>query len=328
MLRSVLRQVQGNQIGKQFGFHRGKWLITVFILVEIRRLHFYFGFHYWFLTGILDYGNFRNQTGFVALQIPGGDGTHYGWARISVTGYDQLDGTVTLVDWAYEDQAGKGIKCGQTDYSLPVELHSFTANATPEGVKLKWVTESEVDNLGFILERARVENNNQSSDWYKITSYKTNVALQSGGNTSERRTYYFDDVNVRQGDTWSYRLSEVDIHGTVTVKDIIVITVDAASSIFGIPENTELLPATPNPFNPSTRIQYKLSEDIPVTLEIIDILGRKVMTLLDHVKQSAGAYSVHWNGVTNTGVNAPSGIYLIMLHTGNLLDTQKIMLVR
>jgi hypothetical protein len=65
----------------------------------------------------------------------------------------------------------------------------------------------------------------------------------------------------------------------------------------------------PNPFNPSTTIRYELPKDASVKMEIYDVTGRKVKTLLDG-SRSAGYYSVVWNGRDENGREVASGMYL------------------
>ncbi|TFG97172.1 MAG: T9SS type A sorting domain-containing protein [Calditrichales bacterium] len=64
----------------------------------------------------------------------------------------------------------------------------------------------------------------------------------------------------------------------------------------------------PNPFNPSTKIRYHLVKNGPVELSVFDVLGRKVMTLIDENK-IAGDYTVEWTGRNSEGNLMPSGVY-------------------
>ncbi len=202
------------------------------------------------------------------------------------------------------------------DGSLSVELTSFHAFASTNGIELKWTTESEIDNIGYILERK------SNSDWITITSYMTNKGLKGQGNCSCATDYTFTDSDVATGETYSYRLSDVDFEGKVTIKDAISITLDDA------PELTDLLPATPNPFNPSTKIQYTLAQNSNVNLRVVNMKGQTVQTIISGQNQTAGSYSVHWNGQNDTGINAPTGIYLLVLNAGQIIKSQKVMLVR
>ncbi|MBN2416682.1 T9SS type A sorting domain-containing protein [bacterium] len=203
------------------------------------------------------------------------------------------------------------------DGSLPVSLRSFTACPSDRGIRVSWVSESEIDHLGYILDRKT-----EIHDWETIASYVTHEHLLGSGNTSERKTYSVTDEEVEAGQTYSYRLSDVDINGTVTVKDVISITLAHP------PEQTVLKPAFPNPFNPSTKIQYELANDTPVLLKVADITGRHVQTIVNGVHQSAGSYSVHWNGRTDSGIDAASGVYFLLLQAGDVRQSQKVMLVR
>jgi hypothetical protein len=65
----------------------------------------------------------------------------------------------------------------------------------------------------------------------------------------------------------------------------------------------------PNPFNPSTTLSYQLPQDAAVRLEVYDLIGRKVRSLVDESK-SAGYYRVVWNGRDETGRDVASGVYL------------------
>jgi hypothetical protein len=65
----------------------------------------------------------------------------------------------------------------------------------------------------------------------------------------------------------------------------------------------------PNPFNPSTTISYQLAKDAAVRLEIYDIMGRKVRSLVDE-NRSAGYHRVVWNGRDETGKEVASGVYV------------------
>ncbi len=203
------------------------------------------------------------------------------------------------------------------DNSLPVTLSSFSATSIQEGVELAWTTQSETDNAGFIVERK-----SDNTGWLTIASWQTHDGLQGQGNCSCATDYTYTDMNVKEGNTYSYKLSDVDLEGTVSVKDVISITLDDA------PELTELLPASPNPFNPSTKIQYTLTENSNVTLNVINMKGQTVQTIISDQNQTAGSYSVHWNGQNQSGINAPSGLYLLVLHAGQTVKSQKVMLMR
>jgi endonuclease/exonuclease/phosphatase family metal-dependent hydrolase len=93
------------------------------------------------------------------------------------------------------------------------------------------------------------------------------------------------------------------------------------------PELFHLFQSFPNPFNPSTSIQYTLTRGGPVKLEIWNALGQKVKTLVSK-KQPAGNYSAVWNGDNDAGRQVSNGIYLYRLSLGESAKVRKMLLIR
>ncbi|MFQ5865302.1 MAG: PQQ-binding-like beta-propeller repeat protein [bacterium] len=89
----------------------------------------------------------------------------------------------------------------------------------------------------------------------------------------------------------------------------------------------ELSQNIPNPFNSTTLIEYVLPEDGPVKIEVYNILGQKIATLVNEV-QPAGVYSVAWHGMDDRGRNVASGIYLHKLETRDFVKVRKTLLLR
>ncbi|MEX1136034.1 MAG: T9SS type A sorting domain-containing protein [Balneolales bacterium] len=79
----------------------------------------------------------------------------------------------------------------------------------------------------------------------------------------------------------------------------------------------------PNPFSSRTVIRYNLVDEVPVRLEVYDVLGRKVQTLVDESNQEPGSYEIPFDG---TGLS--SGIYLYRLRAGNYIQTAKMIFAR
>ncbi|NQT26198.1 T9SS type A sorting domain-containing protein [candidate division KSB1 bacterium] len=123
--------------------------------------------------------------------------------------------------------------------------------------------------------------------------------------------------------TYQYRLSDVDTQGNVTILDALEITMEIQN-----PEETQLEPPFPNPFNPQTKIVYKLAQQSSVTLNVYDVNGRLVSRMLQNVQQSAGSYSIHWLGKDDAGRQAASGTYILRLIAGDVVKSQKVLLMR
>ncbi|MGA9119234.1 MAG: T9SS type A sorting domain-containing protein, partial [Bacteroidota bacterium] len=83
----------------------------------------------------------------------------------------------------------------------------------------------------------------------------------------------------------------------------------------------------PNPFNPSTVIRFSLPKEGAVKLQVFDITGSLVKTLLDEGVR-AGNKEVVWDGTNETGVKVASGMYLYRLESASFVATRKMLLLK
>ena len=90
----------------------------------------------------------------------------------------------------------------------------------------------------------------------------------------------------------------------------------------GVTANASLDQNYPNPFNPTTEIRFDLPQEGHVTLEVFNLLGQMVATLIDE-KRDAGEHSVSWNAG-----NVSSGVYFYRLKVGEFVETKKMMLLK
>jgi len=90
----------------------------------------------------------------------------------------------------------------------------------------------------------------------------------------------------------------------------------------GLPLAYALEQNYPNPFNPVTSIQYSVVTSQYVTLQIYDILGKEVQTLVNEEKP-VGTYTVKWDGG-----GYPSGVYFYRIHAGNFVQSKKLLLMK
>ena len=93
------------------------------------------------------------------------------------------------------------------------------------------------------------------------------------------------------------------------------------------PVEFELSTNYPNPFNPTTIIEYNLATRSGVLLDVLNILGEPVKTLIDEV-QSPGQHSVSWDGRDDSGAPVSSGIYFYRLRVGHQTATKKMILLK
>ncbi|HBZ37957.1 MAG TPA: T9SS C-terminal target domain-containing protein, partial [Balneola sp.] len=79
----------------------------------------------------------------------------------------------------------------------------------------------------------------------------------------------------------------------------------------------------PNPFNPSTVITYAVPQNGTVRLEVFDLIGRKVATLVDNERKAAG-----WYQITFDASNLASGIYFYRIVAGKHVDSKRMTLIK
>ena len=94
----------------------------------------------------------------------------------------------------------------------------------------------------------------------------------------------------------------------------------------GLPTRFALGQNYPNPFNPGTVIPYQLAMDGYVRLEVFNMLGQQVVTLVDG-EQAAGAYTVSWDARDASGYGVAAGVYIYRLTAGGASATRRMVLV-
>jgi Putative redox-active protein (C_GCAxxG_C_C)/Secretion system C-terminal sorting domain len=95
-----------------------------------------------------------------------------------------------------------------------------------------------------------------------------------------------------------------------------------------LPKAFEMKPNYPNPFNPTTRIQFSVPNESKVHLAVYDIMGGKIATLVDHDSFKSGSYEVEWNGQNSFGDKVTSGIYFARIEAGNMQRVIKMNLMK
>ena len=94
-----------------------------------------------------------------------------------------------------------------------------------------------------------------------------------------------------------------------------------------LPYRFELSQNYPNPFNPVTTIQYSLPERSPVRIEVYNVLGQVVRTLVDG-ERSAGSYTITWNGEDASGAPVATGVYFYRFQAGEHVEKKKMLLLK
>ncbi len=94
-----------------------------------------------------------------------------------------------------------------------------------------------------------------------------------------------------------------------------------------LPTDAVLMQNYPNPFNPNTTIEYRVDAFVAVEVAIFDALGQKVRTLIA-AEQAPGLYRLQWDGRTDMGLEAASGVYMYRLIAGSQRETRRLTLIK
>ncbi|MCX6833868.1 MAG: T9SS type A sorting domain-containing protein [candidate division Zixibacteria bacterium] len=94
-----------------------------------------------------------------------------------------------------------------------------------------------------------------------------------------------------------------------------------------LPDAFSVVQNYPNPFNPATTIEYNVPSRTQVTIEIFNVIGQKVRTLVNETK-SAGSYSTEWDGIDDSGNLVSTGVYLYRFSAGDVVQTKKMVLLK
>ncbi|HQU74763.1 MAG TPA: FlgD immunoglobulin-like domain containing protein, partial [Calditrichia bacterium] len=94
------------------------------------------------------------------------------------------------------------------------------------------------------------------------------------------------------------------------------------------PTEFQLLPNYPNPFNPETRVRFRLKKNAAVNLVIRDIQGKRIRDLADREWYPAGDHQIVWDGKNERGFSASSGVYMIEMTVDGRRLAQRMVLIR
>jgi hypothetical protein len=210
--------------------------------------------------------------------------------------------------WISEPDSGYSVD--NLSPCLPLAL-AGEQRFSPDGLQLTWDPNSESD-----------------LDCYHIYRGTSESFVPGPGNfvTASCDTAYLDGGWSWDAGYW-YKLAAVDIHGNESAYAVLGPDAVTGDDPMPVPEAAFLSQNWPNPFNPSTTIEFGLQESGHVSLRIYDAAGRLVRSLVDESKP-AGSYSAVWDGRDGNGVFVASGIYFYMLKSPEFEATRKMVLLR
>ena len=200
---------------------------------------------------------------------------------------------------------------GQTA-TLPVELVYFNYQLVGSSVLLNWGTATEVNNYGFNVERY------SGSTWY-------NIAFVQGSGTSNSPKYYsFKDTSVVTGNTYLYRLKQIDNTGDIKYSDTLVVsTMSGIKKIINtFPGNFYVSQNYPNPFNPVTNIKIELPQSSEIIFRVYDNLGKQLIEN-DYGITLPGVYTISFDGS-----RLSSGVYYYSVAAGQFYQARSMILLK
>ena len=213
-----------------------------------------------------------------------------------------------MVYWASSPDSGYSVD--NTAPCPPLAL-SGEQSFTPEGLRLTWAPNAEAD-----------------LDCYRVYRGTSEGFLPVPGNllSAACDTVLFDG-GWRWDTGYWYKVSAIDIHGNEGGYAVL-----GPEDVTGVetpktPAVTFLWQNAPNPFNPTTRIEFGLKDATRVSLRIYDASGRLVRLLVEG-NRPAGRHAEMWDGRDADGLRVASGIYFYRLTAGRFDQTNKMVLVR
>lgn len=198
----------------------------------------------------------------------------------AATPYTYIDKGTALPSISYHDATGLPYNGGAPDlgafesnYTLPVQLLSFSAAPNSIGVLLSWAVTNQINNKGWAIERSTTSTNNL---WAEIGF------VNGDGNNASVKNYNFQDINTPIGSNYYYRLKQVDTDGQIKYSNVVV--------VYATNNTAQLqLLAYPNPTRNNLTVQYQVTSSTHVSLALYNLQGILVNKLID-APQAAGSF--------------------------------------
>ena len=250
---------------------------------------------------------------------------------VSITGNVTVTNSISVAEGCTLDVAASSFTLSDscettfngtvTGGAFPVQMTSFAATANRLDAILRWATATEVNNFGFEIERRTVQGSMfqvQGSGTLNIEPGTWNRVgfVQGAGTSTSPKEYSFLDANLPAG-RYAYRVKQIDFGGAAAYYDAAEVEVGLA------PKELSLGPNYPNPFNPTTTIEFTLPEAGKASLKVFNMIGQQVATLFDQNAEAGRLYRA-----TFSASSLPSGLYFYRLEFANRSIVKRMTLVK
>ncbi|MBN1349030.1 hypothetical protein JXJ21_06465 [candidate division KSB1 bacterium] len=246
----------------------------------------------------------RERYAYVAPTL--GDSTLHGiwWSYFQI---------VAHTDWTLENYASR-IDSGYSVDNLRPPSPIVLLNVAQDGIELSWDANTHDDVVRYQIYRS------------ESPGFDPDVTANLIAITGDM---HFKDMKVRDGITYYYRVEAIDDAWNATFSDEvnILFTEVTLAPVDALPTVYELCQNFPNPFNPVTEISYQVPCDGQVILEVYNVKGEKVATLVNGFSK-AGKFRILWNGRDDYGQIIASGIYLYRLRAQSYTELKRMLLLR
>ena len=250
-----------------------------------------------------------------AAQDPAWAGEHY-YVKVSTAGTDPADFTDIIHDETLVDGDWHEVNVDLSAYAGQQIYIAFEHCEVTDMFAMK------LDDIS-IGSATKIANNSHKeiTNDRHVTGYKVYMNGNLQGTTTDT---YWDFADLASG---NYTAGVKAVYSSGSESDLVTIDFVDNTNQVEAPKVTKLNKNYPNPFNPETTISYSVKNAGHVSINIFNIKGQRINTLVNESK-SAGNYSVVWKGLDNNNKKVASGIYFYRMKSGNYTSTKKMILMK
>jgi hypothetical protein len=255
------------------------------------------------------------------FRVTAGDGSY--WLRNVPPG--SVDITARIRGWFPSTISGVNVTADITtedvDFSMTrcdIPANLDASEGLGDRIELAWNAVSHPDLVGYNIYRAHWQN----GDYAKINSDPVSNNAYTDNTAPDNDVYWYAVTAAYSG---SYGDAE-SIESNKAYGSTDVIT-GVEEENLAVPREFFIAQNYPNPFNPRTTLSYGLPRDSEVRIDIFNVLGQRVLTLVDEY-QTAGFKSVVWDGQDSRGSRVSTGVYFYTIEAGEYHDSKKMLLIK